>query len=89
MPGNYRYISEERKKLVLTMSLRGMKTRDIEHATGIKCRTIRRFISMWKSTGEVVKHPLETGRPRVLTSLEVLVSHKCTVFSNNAILAEI
>ena len=73
MAGNFRYIPEEQKKLVLTMSLRGMKNREIEAATGIKTRTIRRLISLWKSTGQVVKHPLETGRPRELTSLEVSV----------------
>ena len=56
MVGHYRYISEEEKKLVLTMSLRGMKAKDIELATGIKCRTLRWLISLWKSTGEVVKH---------------------------------
>ena len=44
MAGNYRYISEQEKKLVLTMSLRGMKVKDIELATGIKCHTIRWFI---------------------------------------------
>jgi hypothetical protein len=35
MPGNYRYIPEEQKKLVLTMSLRGMSASKIEKATGI------------------------------------------------------
>ena len=30
MAGNYRYISEQEKKLVITMSLRGMKVKDIE-----------------------------------------------------------
>ena len=74
MVGNYRHISEDQKKLVITMSLRGMKGKDIELATGIKCRTIQWLISMWNSTGEVVKHSLERGRPQVLTSLEVLVS---------------
>ena len=29
MAGNYRYISEQEKKLVITMSLRGMKVKDI------------------------------------------------------------
>ena len=35
------------------------KVKNIEIATEIKCRTIRRFISLWKSTGGVVKRPLE------------------------------
>ena len=74
MAGNYQYISEQEKKLVITMSLCGMKVKDIELATGIACHTIKRWRSLWKSTGKVVRHPLERGRPRVLTSLEVLVS---------------
>ena len=51
------------------MSLRSMKVKDIELATaGINCRTtIQRCIRLGKSTGGVVKHPLERGRPRVLT----------------------
>ena len=32
MPGNYRFISAEQKRLVLTMSLRGMMVRDIVSA---------------------------------------------------------
>lgn len=71
--GNFRYIPEEQKKLVLTMSLRGMPTKDIASATGITARTIRRLLSRWKSTGETVKHPIDTGRPRVLTGLEICV----------------
>jgi hypothetical protein len=73
MAGNFRYIPEEQKKLVLTMSLRGMNNKEIEIATGIKTRTIRRLISLWKSTGQVVKCPAERGRPQGLTSLEVAV----------------
>ena len=32
MAGNYRYISEQEKKLVITMSLRGMKVKDNNEA---------------------------------------------------------
>lgn len=55
------------------MSLRGMKTKDIGLATGIKPCTIRKWLQLWKATGALVKRPLERGRPRVLTSLEVSV----------------
>jgi hypothetical protein len=41
MAGNFHHIPEEQKKLVLTMSLRGMKNTNIKIATGIKTRTIR------------------------------------------------
>ena len=37
---SYCYISEDQKKLILTMHLRGMRFRDIETATGIGIRTI-------------------------------------------------
>ena len=43
MVGNLRYIPEEQKKLVITMSLSGMRTKGIENATGIKSRTIWRL----------------------------------------------
>jgi hypothetical protein len=35
MAGNYHHISEEQKRLVLTMSLRGMTVKAIKDATGI------------------------------------------------------
>ncbi|KAF8954675.1 Homeodomain-like protein [Flammula alnicola] len=68
---SYRYIPEEQKQLVLTMSLRGMRVKDIVKATGICRRTVARIKGTWKSTGEVVRKSLENGRPRVLSSLEV------------------
>ena len=63
MVGNFRYIPKEQKKLILTMSLHGMRMKEIENAMGIKSCTIRWLTSLWKSTGKVVKHPLERGRP--------------------------
>jgi hypothetical protein len=48
MVGNFRYIPKEQKKLILTMSLYGMRMKEIENATGIKSRTIRRLTSLWK-----------------------------------------
>ncbi|PPQ97475.1 hypothetical protein CVT26_002823 [Gymnopilus dilepis] len=69
--GNYRYIPEEQKKLIITMSLRGMKVKDIVSATGICKTTVCGVRRMWKATGEVVAKPLDNGRPRVLTALEV------------------
>ncbi len=72
--GNFRFIPEEQKKLVLMMSLRGMANKDIASATGIADRTIRRLLRQWNQTGEVVKHPIQTGRPRIMSSLEVSVS---------------
>jgi transposase len=72
--GNYRFISEEQKRLVLTMSLRGMKVKDIVNMTGICKRSVCRVRSTWKATGEVVRPSLDYGRPRILSSLEISVS---------------
>ncbi|PPQ97047.1 hypothetical protein CVT26_001270 [Gymnopilus dilepis] len=69
--GNYRYIPEPQKELVLTMSLRGMKVKDIVDATGMCKRTVCRVRSTWKATGKVVRKPLHTGRPRKLTALHI------------------
>ena len=44
MAGNFRYIPEAQKKLVVTMSLRGMEVKNIELTTGIHCHSIQRFI---------------------------------------------
>ena len=74
--GNYRFISEEQKRLVLAMSLRGVKVKDIVSTTGICKRSVCRVRSTWKATGEVVRHSLDNGRPRILSSLEVLVGVK-------------
>ena len=61
MAGSYRHHISEEKKLVIPMSLRGMKTKDIELATGIKHHAIQRCISLWKSTGEVVMQRTEAA----------------------------
>lgn len=72
--GHYRFISEEQKRLVITMLDRGQTPANIENATGISVRTVQRVRRLWLSTGRVAKHPLEKGRGRILTSLEVSVS---------------
>ena len=72
--GNYRFIPEEQKKLVITMLDRGQTPANIENATGISARTVQCVRRLWLSTGRVIKQPLEEGRRRILTSLEVNVS---------------
>jgi len=72
---NYRFIPEDQKKLVITMLDRGQTPADVELATGISVRTVQRVRRLWLSTGWVIQHPLEAGRPRLLTSLEVSVSN--------------
>jgi transposase len=69
----YHYIHEAQKQLVLTMSLRGMKVKDIMEATGMSRMTIFRIKSNWENTGRVVRKSLDNGRPRALSTLEVSV----------------
>jgi len=76
MSGNYCFISAEEKRLVLTMSLRGMMVKEIVSATGICKRTVCRIRSTWRDTGDVVRRSLENGRPWSLSSLEVSVCHQ-------------
>ena len=70
---NFRYISEEQKKLVVIMSIRGMSCKEIEKATGIGVRAIQCVKKLWRSSGKVVNKALDIGRPHILTSLEVSV----------------
>jgi transposase len=57
----FHYIPEAQKRLVLTMSLRGMTVEDIIEATGMGRSTIFRIKSNWKCTGRVIRKSLENG----------------------------
>jgi hypothetical protein len=82
---NFRYISEDQKKLIVIMSA-CMRNKDIAAVTGISERAIRRVIKLWKETGKVIQRPLETGRPRSLTSLEITVSLLFSIFRGSQIM---
>ena len=89
MPGNYRYIPEEQKKLVLTMLLRGMSAINIERATAnwhlqTKClsdpkhlecqrRGCQPFFREWPAQSFVF--------PRSICEISPLLQVKC--YSNN------
>ena len=73
--GNYRFIPEAQKKLIITMLDRGQTSADVEHATEISVCTVQRVQRLWLSTGQVIQRPLEAGCQRILTSLEVSVSN--------------
>ena len=74
MAGNRCHISTETKHLFVTMSAK-LKALDIERLTGHKKRTINRVLKLHRETGCVVKEPLQCGRPRILNSLDIAVSH--------------
>ena len=59
--GNYRFIPEEQKKLVITMLDRGQIPADIENATGIGARTVQRVRRLWLSIGRVILEETSIG----------------------------
>ncbi|KAJ7697302.1 hypothetical protein B0H16DRAFT_1232233, partial [Mycena metata] len=69
--GNQRHISPELKRLVVVMNANCVPNPVIAVATGFHPRTVHRILETWCNTGNVVRIPLELGRPRILTSLDV------------------
>ncbi|KAJ7826046.1 hypothetical protein B0H14DRAFT_2368540 [Mycena olivaceomarginata] len=70
MVGNRRHIPREQKDLVIVMSAR--KTpKEIAADTMMDVGTVRQILRLWRTTGSTVRIPLELGRPRILTALEV------------------
>ena len=67
------HISDELKEMALSMSLRGLSDSDICEFTGISKRSLKHLQSTYRAIGVVSCKPLETGRPRVLTAMEVKV----------------
>ena len=91
-----RHISNDLKEMALSMSLQGLSDSDIREYTGISERSLKRLRSTYRATGTVSRKALDTGRPRVLTSVEVKVrrnilriNHKLTVLSFFAIVLSV
>ena len=70
-----RHISDDLKEMALSMSLQGLSDSDIREYTGISERSLKRLRSSYRAIGAVSRKPLDTGRPRVLTAIEVKVRH--------------
>ena len=71
-----RHIPKEYKEIALHMSLNeDVNDEDIHRYTGISQRAMRRLRETYYKTGEVVRTPLDAGRPRLLDSLDAVVSH--------------
>ncbi|KAJ2932106.1 hypothetical protein H1R20_g5000, partial [Candolleomyces eurysporus] len=68
--GNRRYIAREVKETAVAMSFY-LGSKQIEQATGISQRTVNRVRQLARSTGSVVRNPLQTGRSRALNSLHL------------------
>ncbi|KAG2031835.1 hypothetical protein BDR03DRAFT_841967, partial [Suillus americanus] len=71
------YISKERKQIALQMSLLNIKDPAIYRYTGISERSIRYLRKTYRETGEVVRTPICTGRPRILDSLDANFLEAC------------
>jgi transposase len=72
-----RHISKDLKEMALSMSLQGLGDSEIREYTGISERSLKRLRRTHRETGTVAPKPVATGRPRMLTSMEVKV---CCVF---------
>ena len=70
-----RHISKERKDIALHMSLNeNVSDENIRRYTGISNRAVKRLRQTFRETGESVRKPVCSGRPRVLDSLDACVS---------------
>ncbi|KAG1777589.1 hypothetical protein EV702DRAFT_946255, partial [Suillus placidus] len=69
------YISWERKQIALHMSLLNIGDSMIRRYTGISERSLRYMRKTFQETGEVMRTPVCAGRPRILDTLDVNVSH--------------
>lgn len=71
-----RHIPKEYKEIAIHMSLNeDVSDKDIRCYVGISQRAMRRLRQTYRETGEVVRTPLDAGRPRLMDSLDVAVSH--------------
>ena len=75
-----RFISRELKELALASSLRGASTASIEEFYGIKESTMRRLRQTYRQTGDVVRAPVFSGRPRLMDGLNANVSLFSLIF---------
>jgi transposase len=68
-----RHIDRNVKLLVLRMRERASAEK-IKVLTGISGRSVRRWVALNRTTGNVVRIPVIPGRPRLLSGLDAAVS---------------
>ena len=76
MHGNCWHIHHTKKEQIITMSAH-LRLSVIAHVTGISPCTVRRILSLWGRTGDVVCTSIDAERPRFLNSLDIAV---CLLF---------
>ncbi|EUC57295.1 DDE family endonuclease [Rhizoctonia solani AG-3 Rhs1AP] len=86
--GNRRFIPRNIKKLLLRMS-RVLSREELEYASGVNRRTIRRINYLQRTTGDVVRYTILNGRPRVLSALDVEYIWNCVDHTPDSTLDEI
>jgi transposase len=70
-----RRISDDVKQMALAMSLQRIPQSEIRQLTGVSERSLKRLRSSYRKTDAVSAKSATTGRPRLLTSVEVKVRH--------------
>lgn len=70
--GNRRHIPCAAKEQIVMISAH-MPPRKISHVTGVSTRTIQRILSLSQKTGVVERIPLQRGRTRELSALDLSV----------------
>ena len=69
------HISKAEKEIALRISLdSGLSNTEIAKYTSIRPRTMRALLKWYKETGKVVKKSVVSGHPRLLNSLDAMVS---------------
>src|SRR6267154_5003626 len=70
MAGNCHFIHPKKKRLINIMSAY-LKNSKVAKVAEISEHTVQRTLATWRQTGQVTQWPLQEGRPRILTSLDV------------------
>lgn len=73
MPGNRVYISRERKELMVSLADHHSIV-EIANILQVSRRTVHRVLALWRNEGDVIREPLQMGRPRELNYLDLAVS---------------
>jgi transposase len=78
-----RHIPKAHKDLALHMSLNeGVSDTNIHRYIGISSRAMRRLRRTYQETGETIRMAVSPGRPRLLDTLDILVSHSTYLCSH-------
>ena len=78
--GNRPYIHPSVKKVIFSMSST-LPSSEIARLVGVHKRTVNRVVRLATETGSVIREPLQAGRPRTLTGLDIAVGYLSRLFS--------